>query len=233
VGKTSVRVVIILFLWGCLGALNTARASDLQTWIDVSDIFDLTENLRVGGDVGFRRSTECDRLSKVNARPTVIYEINRTFSLWGGVGLYYTWEPLKVLESRPWAGLLIRYPNVSRVSFAQFIRMEERLFDIEELDELLKVGRLRYRLQAVIPLNRSPDLTGSWYVPVYFEVSGRVWGDLPTGFISSARLSLGFGYRINKDWRLELNYQQQQKQLTSDGNLTIEEHVVRLQLKGW
>ena len=222
-----------MFLWGCLGALQPARASDIQAWIDVSDLFDLTENLQVGGDVGFRKSIEGDRLSKFFGRPTANYQFNGTFSIWGGVALYYTWEPLGILEARPWAGLLIRYPNVSRVSFSHLIRVEERFLDIEGLDELVKVGRLRYRLKAVIPLNRPADLVGSWYVPVYFEISSRAWGDLPTGFISSARLSLGLGYRINKDWRLELNYQQQQTKLTSDGSLTIQEHVVRLQIKGW
>lgn len=233
VGNTSERVIIILFFWGCLGALTPARASDLQAWIDVSDFFDLTENLQVGGDAGFRQSTECDRFSAFYGRPTLNYRFNPTVAVMGGVGLFYVWEPLTVLETRPWVGLLIQYPRVSRVSFSHLIRLEERLFDIKALDDLLEIGRLRYRLKAVIPLNRPADQAGSWYVPVYFEVGSRVWGDLPTGFISAARFSLGLGYRVNKDWRLELNYHQQQEKLTKDGSLTIGEHLVRLQIRGW
>ncbi len=232
-GNSSERIIVIFFSLTCLGVFTPARASDLQAWIDVSDFFDVTENLQVGGDAGFRQSTDCDRLSSFYGRATVNYRFNRTVVILGGVGLFYAWEPLTVMETRPWVGLFVQYPRVSRVSFSHLIRLEERLFDIEALEDLLEAARLRYRLKAVIPLNGPADQAGTWYVPVYFEVGVRLWGDLPAGFISTARFSLGLGYRINKDWRLELNYHQEQGKLTSNGDYTIDEHVVRLQIRGW
>jgi hypothetical protein len=233
VGNSSGRIVVLLLLVTWLGSLTQVQASDLQVWADVSDFYNLTEDFQFGGSVGYKESTQCGRFSSVYGRPTVNYQFNQTVQMWGGVAFTYTWEPLKAFETRPWIGLIIRYPEFSRVSFSHIIRLEERLFDLEALDELFRITRLRYRFRAVIPLNRPVALPGAWYIPVYFEVSGRLSGDLPTGFVNGSRLSLGLGHRIKENLRVELSYHVQQEKLTSGAEFTVEEHVIRLQIRGW
>lgn len=233
VENSSGRIVVLLLLVTWLGSLIQVQASDVQVWADVTDFFNLTEDFQFGGTVGYKESTECGRLSSFFGRPTANYQINPIFSIWGGVNLTYTWEPLKVFETRPWIGLIIKYPEFSRVTFSHIIRLEERLFDLEALDELLRITRLRYRFKAVIPLNRPVALLGAWYIPVYFEVSARLSGDLPTGFINGSRFSLGLGHRIKENLRVELSYHVQQAKLTSGTEFTVEEHVIRLQIRGW
>lgn len=230
---SSKRIVFILFCSVSLNPFSPVEAADVQGWVDVGDFFNLTENLRVGGDIGYRKSVEGTSYSSFFGRPTVNYSFNRIISVWGGVGLFYQWEPLTSLETRPWVGLVLGYPVIGRVSFANILRLEERLFEFEQRDDRLEIGRLRYRFKAVVPLNRSVVETGTWYLPVYFEVATRVWGDLPTGFVNLGRLSLGLGYRINEDWRLEVTYHQEQRRLGRTTEFRIDEHVVRVQIRGW
>lgn len=233
VGASNNRAIFILLATLALSLLTDLRGSDLQGWIDISDSFDLTPKLQLGGDGGYRQSIDGSDFRVIYGRSTLNYELTPALSVLGGVGLFYNWEPLSVLETRPWVGLLIDLPRFSRVSFSHLLRLEERLIDIEGIDGKTEIGRLRYRFKAVIPLNRPADEQGSLYIPTYFEIAGRLWGDLPTGFISAGRLSGGLGFRISRDWRVEVTYHQQRAKLTSGGDYIVDEHVIRLQIRGW
>jgi len=138
-----------------LVSLQSQDTNDLRVnhklWLDFYPHLHINDKFQFYADIGFRVLLTNDKWARVYGRPSLLYHLDSTFVLHGGLGAFI--EVSKVVsnrfELRPWRGVQIKWPNFKRLKFNHLVRLEER-FNFLLQDEVFESElRLRARVGGV------------------------------------------------------------------------------------
>jgi len=130
-------------------------------------------------------------------------------------------------EYRPLAGLKLILPNSNNMNIYSWTRYELRCFYYE--DETLNYtgNRIRNRIGIEFPLSKNAWAPKSTYALTDFEL----FYTFEKGYFDRFRERLGFGYVIDKHWRVEMIYHIQLLKASKDLNPVWTDNIFRLNIK--
>jgi hypothetical protein len=210
--------------WFALAATITTPASGDDTptelWLAYSVQQKVRDHASVFGSLGYEELLSSERFfgawTKLYVTGGGSFDKFKRFRLAGGAGSYYTIQPEveDLFELRFWQEGAMFWPDSAghfrRFVFAHRLRLEERITESDGWDFTL---RLRYRLEAKLPLNTHDLKPRTWYVPVAVELFANPQDPAPEVLAARSRLSVGLGHVINKTWTLDLRYHWQQSRV--------------------
>jgi hypothetical protein len=129
--------------------------------------------------------------------------------LTGGVWLIYTnqFDASDFFETRPTLEIRLKHDIWRGIRLSNYTRAEYRVQTNLSDGETMAAGRLRNRIQALIPINhRSLSVDNTWYALVDSE---RFWQrdeNVDDGFLSRQRFRAGIAWRKNSTSTFELLY---------------------------
>ncbi|MCK8490239.1 DUF2490 domain-containing protein [Spirosoma sp. RP8] len=136
----------------------------------------------------------------------ISYDLDRNFTLMLAGGQYGTYDfkdlstgPLNT-EKRLWQQLIINQ-YLSRIKFEHRYRIEQRWFTYREGSQMFR-NRIRYRLNAFVPLNKRTITEKTIFLSLYDEVFLNPVG--PT--FERNRLYAGIGYQLTKNWIIQTGW---------------------------
>jgi hypothetical protein len=199
-----------------------------QLWLDFVPHFKINERFEFYGDGGFRVIFEESRIYTLIVRPSVRYRLNSIVELQGGIGLFYSlFDNLSnQLELRPWQGARIHWPTFGRIGIKHSFKLEERLLWETETWNYDPALRFRYKLGGRIPFNESR----SFYLSLFGEGFANLGGESVSILRNRMRGYLGFGYRGNDAWTVELEFMLQRSRSNAVEDFNVSDLIFRLKV---
>lgn len=136
----------------------------------------------------------------------ISYDLDKNFSLTLAGGRYATYDyrdlstGLLNTEARLWQQLVINQ-FLNRLRFEHRYRVEQRWFNFRDGTHPYR-NRIRYRLNAFVPLNQKTIAPGTVFLSVFDEIFLNPKG--PT--FERNRLYAGLGYQINAHWNVQAGW---------------------------
>jgi hypothetical protein len=134
------------------------------------------------------------------------YDLDKNFTVLIGTGRYSTFDdpgPINV-EKRLWQQLVLTQ-LMSRIKIEHRYRVEQRWLTYQTEDSTAFRQRLRYRLNAFIPLNHSTITDKTVFLSVYDEVFLNPRGPV----LERNRVYAGVGYQLNAHLNIQLGWVRQ------------------------
>jgi len=193
---------------------GTARGQDdatktEQIWLDYNPRWDLGKRWLLDLDNQTRIVVSDPALWQIRIQPTLEFSLRKWIDLTGGVWLIYTnrFEDSDRLETRPTVGLRLKRNIWRGVNLNNYIRGEYRIQRDLSDGETTAAGRLRNRLQALIPINRrSLSDDNTWYAVIDAEWFWQRDPVVDDGFNSQRRYRAGIAWRKNSTWSFQWLY---------------------------
>lgn len=136
----------------------------------------------------------------------ISYDLDKNFTVTLAGGRYATYDykelsagPL-TLEKRLWQQLVINQ-YLSRLKFEHRYRIEQRWFGLRDGSSQFR-NRIRYRLNAFLPLNNTTITPKTAFLSVYDEIFINPKGPA----FERNRVYVGAGYQLDKHWVLQLGW---------------------------
>ena len=136
----------------------------------------------------------------------VSYDLDKNFTVTLAGGRYATYDykelsagPL-TLEKRLWQQLVINQ-YLSRLKFEHRYRIEQRWFDLRDGSSQFR-NRIRYRLNAFLPINNTTITPKTAFLSVYDEIFINPKGPA----FERNRVYAGVGYQLDKHWIVQLGW---------------------------
>jgi hypothetical protein len=131
----------------------------------------------------------------------ISYDIDDNFTALVGTGRYVTYDALDISsgstsrEQRLWQQLTINQ-YLSRLKFEHRYRIEQRWFNTGFKN------RLRYRINLMIPINKSKIEEGTFFLSFFDEI----FMNTKTPHFERNRISGGIGYQLNKSLTIQTSF---------------------------
>lgn len=227
--RGTLLMVLVIALTVEANTPAVAAGSDVETWVDLTTIYNISRRWQYTGDQGIRRENAGTGFTTFYFRPSVSYRINGDISVMGGVRLFHT--DLEAAddpsEAGPWQGLKVVWPRIGGYAVSHLLRLEERTIFTAGISDFYVRGR--YRLEI-----RSPAFDVLFKNGMYLLGSVEVFSDLETplsdSFVNRIRYDFGVGTAISDTWRVALHYLRHQHRRDAGGPFTTGAHIVRLRL---
>ncbi|UOG77614.1 DUF2490 domain-containing protein (plasmid) [Hymenobacter tibetensis] len=129
------------------------------------------------------------------------YDLDKNFTVLIGTGRYSTFDdpgPINV-EKRLWQQLVLTQ-LMSRIKIEHRYRVEQRWLTYQAEDSTAFRQRLRYRLNAFIPLNHTTITDKTVFLSIYDEVFLNPRGPV----LERNRIYAGVGYQLNAHLNMQL-----------------------------
>ena len=221
----------LIFLALLLPLKTVGQRTDHQLWMNYAVNIPLNSKFRVGGDAGLRGLISNQEWNQVLLRPTATYAINETFSFAAALAWFTTLyrDDINSHEFRLHQDVNISWPDLNIVHFFSRIRLEQRWFFYENLDDSFDL-RLRYLAGA-----ESRDFTlFKWKRPFYIQVIYEGFQTLDNNsvevFINRTRFHAAFGNRISKRFRFEFHFISQSSRQFIEDSFSTGQYIYRIRL---
>lgn len=197
---------------------NREKVTQSIQWAAVSSHLKASKRIYILVDGQFRQAGQLDPM-QYQGRVGVDIKLNDHFSI-VPMGYVYTWnyqygkQPTTFVnnEHRTWQQVMYKH-QAGIVQFEQRLRLEQRFLQhhsITSSGDVVDDGysvlqhRLRYRLQARIPLNTRTIEQKTYYAIVYDEIF-RSWGENVTfDHPDQNRVFAGVGYQFEKNFAMHM-----------------------------
>jgi Protein of unknown function (DUF2490) len=130
-------------------------------------------------------------------------------------------------ELRPLAGVKLYLPNNHHLNIFNWTRYEFRSFYYDDKSLNNAKNRIRNRIGIEFPLSKNAWAPKTCYGFTDFEMFFTV----EKGYFDRFRERLGFGYVIDKHWKVELIYHMQLLKESEDHNPKWTDNIFRLNIK--
>lgn len=222
-------IVLINFVY----AQNTSQ----QIWLDYNPQWDLSPSYTLYGSSGFRTIIphSWDKLfftAAVRYAPDPLFNIlNKSQQeLHGGISFYYTIneDANNQIELRPFQGYKIRWPQLTRVKFTHFLKLEERFIFIAGESDFEFELRARYKIEAIFHKTKHlVDFANGFYFPISAEFLINLYSTQQ--FNDGIRVTPGLGYSSeSKFWKIQFDLTYQYADKAEPGNFTKSTIIYRL-----
>lgn len=200
--------LMVLCMTGTARGQTDTTKTD-QLWLDYNPIWQINKRWILDLDNGSRFVFSDPSLWQLRFQPTLEFSSRKWMDLTGGVWLIYTnqFDASDFFETRPTLGIRLKHDIWRGIRLSNYTRAEYRIQTNLSDRETMAAGRLRNRIQALIPINqRSLSVDNTWYVLVDSE---RFWQrdeNVDDGFLSRQRFRAGIAWRKNSTSTFELLY---------------------------
>ena len=232
--------VIVLSTTMCF-SYNTYGQSeeiDFQTWTDFTFTYNIKNKTNIGADTGIRGLISRNDWNQFYVRPAVHYYFNRTISIGGGIGLFYTSSDAleNTTELRFFEESTLAWPSFNIIKFYNRVRFEQRSFTYQQ-DELFGTplpndfeARGRYQISF-----ETLDIhLANKNMPIYFLGAFEAFYSFNDPAIEQSvnnqRILGGLGQRLSPRLKYEIQYIFQRSRQFSDEGLKTTEHAFRLRI---
>jgi hypothetical protein len=130
--------------------------------------------------------------------------------LTGGYGFFYTsptfnGEGNKTLENRIWQQLIMRHRTYN-IFLEHRYRLEQRFVNNLTTEDFIYEDRMRYRLQALIPLYVASPWLRHYFIASYNELFMNLGKQLAGQYFDRNRFYLAMGYQLNPKFNIQIGY---------------------------
>lgn len=221
-------IYIILFIPLSHGYVIAQDEVDFQSWIDFTTVHNYNSRWAYTGDYGLRGVVSGEQWSTFLVRPTFKYKITPILDVRAGVALFYTRDKLldNVLELRFHQEVNVKWPEVVGMVFKHRVRLEERFFFYEDIDNEFS-ARARYRLYFETPDLKIFKNCGPFFGMTSIELFLPFGESATERFINSNRIEIGLGHRTSRKFRWELHYIWQNSKSYEDDAFKTTENIFR------
>jgi hypothetical protein len=224
-------LIVIHFLVYPAGNLVEAQNKiNNQLWGDFYVIHTFNEHFRINPSLSYRRLAGDPGWNQIVFNPDFIFTWSDLIHIRGGVFLQYTEDhDKKLFEVRPWQGVMVFFPRIKGFFIQHYLRLEERfIYKIDDSGGYVYSTRMRYYLQAFIPINHHNIVDHTFYLWPGMEFFMELSGTSSERIVDRTRFNLGAGYRFSKNYRLELCYMLQDNRTNSNSKFTASDQMFRL-----
>ena len=213
--KKHIHFLILIFIFLILlsNPLKAQNENNIKNriWGDLYVTHIFNEHFRINPYLSYRGLAGDTGWKQYVFNPDFIFTWNDIIYLRGGVFFQYTDDHNKKLfEVRTVQGIIVFFPRIKGFFLQHSLKLEERfIYKIGE-DSSNYSTRLRYYLQAFIPLNNHYIKDHTLYVWPGMEIFMTLTGNNPERFINQSWIHIGLGYKFSKHYRFEFCYMQQE-----------------------
>ena len=242
-GKTkSIRRTGAVILIGILtAAFSISTKAQDKTHFESWNSFRIEKYLRkarfmFSNDFGFRPSFDEEFNITYLLRPKAIIDLGDIIDFYPSVDFRFGQYPnyTNTIEIRFWQGLKLHWPDIGRVEFSHFYRLEERLHWTEGFERDEVSLRSRYRLNMRIPLNNPYITDKTYFMDLRAEAFLPHTETFEELYASTLRLGIRGAYNVNRKWRYNLTAYLDRGKNTIDDDRTSSrfmlEFLVRMRL---
>jgi hypothetical protein len=161
--------------------------------------------------------------------PGVTYIAAKWLQFSGGLTDVFTnnWNSENSNELRPYAAIKFLIPNTAKVHLYNATQYEYRYIKKTETKSVTEYGRIRNRFGALIPLNKKPWASNTFYAISDIEPFYRFDKDM----IDQIRFRMGPGYVLNGRFRFEFIWRMELTRSAKTDPFAYTDNTFRLNLK--
>jgi len=194
-----------------LGSCNLkAQSIEHNGWIFWSHEQKISTRWQFSYDMQLRSADRFDYANTLLIRPGIGYLINDNQTVTLGYTYFGTWEKEnEKLQYEPENRIFEQFEIKSKlqnVRVTNRFRFEQRFMKMQQEKEFAQ--RLRYYVQALIPIHANADFTSGMYISIQNELFLNVQNSKQLGkkIFDQNRPYAGIGYRLNEKLDLEAGY---------------------------
>jgi hypothetical protein len=179
-----------------------SQKNDFGSWNVINTKLTLSKKWSVYNELQLRSQSFYQNHFYYEVKGGVGYSLNKNFTFLLGVGKYITYsdggsfeKPITSNETRFWQQLTMNH-YLERIKFEHRYRVEQRWF---------KTGyrnRFRYRLNTVVPINRTKMGPKTFYASAFEEIFLTNTGP----YFERSRSFIGGGYQFSKNFTIQPGY---------------------------
>lgn len=199
------RSFCLLLATGLLFCVSAkAQQKNLGSWNVINTRLSLSKHWSVFNELQLRSQSFYNNHFYYEVKGGVSYNLNKNFSVLVGTGKYITYDsedggnfekPITANETRVWQQLTMNH-YLERIKFEHRYRVEQRFFTTGFRN------RFRYRLNAMVPLNKGGMEPGAFYLASFNEIF--LTNKAP--YFERNRFFIGCGYQISKPLIIQPGY---------------------------
>jgi len=181
--------------------------SNFQLWTDFNPSYNLSEQWKIGGDVGYRIEPSAN-FHVAYIRPGINYKPNKIINFTVGIANFNSWEAGEFIKSeiRTFQFIVIAWPKIAGFQFKHRLGLEQRWFNFAELNLNKYVNRSRYYLEVKSPKFPLFNIKAPFFLTANLEIL-RDLNDNEFGrLIDHNRYTLGIGNHITDSFRAEVRF---------------------------
>jgi len=189
---------------------SKAQSIEHNGWLFWSHEQKITDRWQFSYDMQLRSADKFDYVNTLLIRPGIGYVIKENQTVTLGYTYFGTWEKendelMYEPENRIFEQFEIKN-KLRNVNITNRLRFEQRFMQMQQ--EKVFAQRLRYYIQALIPIIANPDFTSGMYFCVQNELFLNVQGykQFDKSLFDQNRPYAGIGYRFNEKLDLEAGY---------------------------
>ena len=205
---------------------------DKQLWFDYYHYHHLKPHLMYYGDVGYRFLLPDADWQMIYLRPSVRWKPKDLYDLSGGIGVFQTFykDTTNTFEFRPWQGLRVTWPTFKKISFYEYIRLEERFNFVQGRGDMEFNLRFRFKIGTRIPIYFFPN-AGSIFAVADIEWFMDFGQEISELFSNRTRLGAGVGYKMNTFWTFEFHYVWQRSRVGDDNEFKTSDNLIQFKVR--
>ncbi len=186
-------------------ATASAQSDRLGSWSVINTRIGIDKKWEFFNELQLRSQSFYDDFFYYEVKGGISYKLNKNFNVLIGTGKYITYDitedgsfnkPIDNNETRLWQQITMNN-YLERIKFEHRYRIEQQWHTSSGYR-----NRFRYRLNAMIPLNKPSVEPGSVYLSTFNEIFLTNKAD----YFLRNRFFLGFGYQLNKTFGLTPGY---------------------------
>ena len=203
------RFLFVLTILYLLPQINVCGqgTSNFQIWTDFNPSFNLSEEWKIGGDLGYRVEPAAN-FHVAYIRPGINYKPNKIINFTVGVANFNSWESGEFIisEIRTYQFIGIAWPKIGGFQFKHRLGLEQRWFYLAEFNLDKYVNRSRYYLEIKSPKFNLFNIKAPFFITANFEIL-RDLNDNEFGkLVDHNRYTLGLGNQITDHFRAEVRF---------------------------
>lgn len=208
--RVSVLLLLFFYCLPHLHAQNQARNQPYGNWIMYFGDNKINRKIGIHSEYQARNYFIPNTLNQTLIRTGLNYYISPASMITAGYGFIYTEPSLResgntTLENRIWEQLVLRHRTYN-IFLEHRYRLEQRFVKNLTTEQNVFDNRIRYRLQALVPLyNISPYLR-HFFIASYNEIFMNLGRELSGQYFDRNRLYFALGFQLNPKFNLQFGY---------------------------
>jgi len=190
------RKAVLAVFFICLFSGIYAQSDKLGSWSVINTRVGLDKKWELFNELQLRSQSFYDDFFYYEVKGGISYKLNKNFNALVGTGKYITYDtdeegsfnkPVTSNETRLWQQITMNN-YLTRVKFEHRYRIEQQWISTGYRN------RFRYRLNALIPVNKKSIEAGAMYISAFNEV----FLTNKAHYFLRNRFMAGVGYQVNK-----------------------------------
>lgn len=193
---------LLLFVIVVLYPLLATAQSDLGSWNILSAKASVSDKWGVFLEGQVRSLLFYNNFHYHELKGGVSYALDKNFSFAVAAGKYDTYQEGGDFVTPKTSDEIRLFEQMSMSQYLHRIKFEHRYRAEQRFTKNGYRNRFRYRMQAIVPLNRLKIEPKVWYV----TGSGEVFFTDTPAYFERIRTYVGLGYQLSKSWGVQAGY---------------------------